>query len=254
MDEKESRRSQYKRSKNSKKIECKKTRKKMSKLHLQSMDIFETPEQCDWALKLIEDVLVLLKLLKGSNGTIDYSFAAVTFIKLRTSKPLIQSAFAVQFSEYCLKIFTSEDAHELQSIDFDALLAGADSVIGKYDKVKDSKIFIKLQKCILYALSFSIFEKLGITFNTFNYTTLEAEYVRRKHSSKADALRTILDTLLFILKKGRAIMVYGNVDVIFHSSENYEKWANNVAKIKKQSQMLTHPDISGVNEADFLAY
>lgn len=220
------------------------------KYRLQSEFRFEHDH--DWSIKLVEDVLIFLRLLQKSSSTSDYGFAAVTFAKLRTNKPLIQTQYIENIINYCEKIFSSsEEVSELQS--FDLNLDSIEEYLDQYGQLKEAPIFKKVYRCLMFVLSFSVFDKLGITFSTFNYNTLEAEALRRKFSSKPDMIHCLLDTLLFLLKRGRAIMHTGKVDVLFHSGTTYDEWAKKVDLLKQQSQMLTHPDISGLNNADFLA-
>lgn len=216
---------------------------------LQSQFRFE--QDHDWSIKLVEDVLIFLRLLQTSKKTTDYAFAAITFSKLRTSKPLIQTKYIENIVNFCSKIFTKDDELELQSIDFN--LDTVEGLLDQYSQLREAPIFKKVYKCLMYVLSFSVFEKFGIEFSSFNYNVLEAEALKRKFSSRPDMIHCLLDTLLFLVKRGRAIMHTGRIDVLFHSGNTYGEWSDKVEILKRQSEMLTHPDISGLSNADFLA-
>lgn len=254
--EKEFRRSQKNKHFSSRKQSKKKHNKKEKlakrvQYKLQSDDVNFV--QYDWTIKLVEDILTLLRMISSAKYNSDYGFAAINFIKLRTNKPIIRCEYATKLIDHCQNLFDAEEEYEMQSFDFDDYLHTTENYLNKYEEMRESKFFKKIYKCIMYSLSFSVFKKLGISFDTFNYNLMEKEMIKRKFSNRGDAIHTILDTLVFLLKQGRTIMVTGNVDNIFHSGKSYVEWYDKVQKLQRQSRMLSHPEFSGTSVADFLA-
>jgi hypothetical protein len=130
----------------------------------------------DYINKLIEDVVFLVKMLMKAKDADDYYMAIMTFVKFNTPD---------------CNLFSSKCYNRLKSF-FDALVNGfklqsledtfstCRDFMGKYEEVKNAPIFKKVYKFAMYALSMSLFDKVGVNFDLFRYSKLEAEAIKRK--------------------------------------------------------------------------
>jgi hypothetical protein len=204
-------------------------------------------ENTKYIIKLLEDVGLLMIHLTKSIGKSDYVIAIINFIKLRTDGPFVCIDFKKSLIDYFFKIFG-----ELQTQSED-IFSGARELLDRYESVCESEIFKKLYKFGMYALSFSLFEKLGVTFNTFSYSKIESEMIRKKFCKRSSLVHTLLDTLLFICERGYQCMKTGSLEPIFHSGKSYEKWFAKVQELKRNSLYMNNPEPHGLDRFSFLA-
>lgn len=106
---------------------------------------------------------------------------------------------------------------------------------------KQSPLYTKVYKFVLYALSFSLFSKAGVDFSSLGFRKVEEEAVRRKYSSRFDFAEVCADTLLYLCQTGYQIMKTGEIQPIFHSATSYEKWYLKFLSIKKQANYVHAP-------------
>lgn len=115
------------------------------------------------------------------------------------------------------------------------------SALDSFSAFKESPLYRKVYKFLLYALSFSLFEKAGVNFTTLGYRKVEEEAARKKYSSRFDFAEVCADTLLYLCETGYQIMKTGEIQPIFHSGTSYEKWYDDYCSIKKQSAYIHSP-------------
>lgn len=195
----------------------------------------------DFTVKLIEDLLILIKELYRCKSMKDFAYAATVFAKLRTEGSLlfsIKDSLTEYFESIC-----REDEFEVQS--FSDLLGSARSLLERFDEVCKSKIYKKLYRMFLYAMSFSLFDKLGVDLKFLNYTKMEKEALRKEYYIGTDFMRSVLDTLLFVCERGHQCIITGTIDPLFHSEDSYGKWCERVALIKNRQEFLSVAELHG---------
>lgn len=202
----------------------------------------------DFCVKLLEDVCLLVAQLVNSTNKVDYTIALITFVKLRNQGSLYSGSHLGCLSDYFHKVF---DSFEVQSVD--STFKSLRGYLDRYEEVRNAPVFKKLYKFAMYALSLSLFEKVGVTLDTLRYSKLEAEAVRRKYTMGADFAHTLVDTLLFLCERGYQCMKTGSMDPIYHSGSSYEKWFNKATDLKQQSALLAFPEAHGIDRFTFLA-
>jgi len=210
----------------------------------------------DWSLKLIEDIITLYilidKALKSDNVNTDILFALTTFTKLRCNSSLLNCIFLQNLVSKYNQIFSNTtNCTEIQS--FESTISDMRNLLGKYDSIKDSEFFKKIYKLIMYSMSLSIFDKLGITFTNIGYSTFEAEALKKKYTNRSDLIYTILDTFLFLCERGFQILKTGDYERIFHSANTYSDFHDQYLILKRQSVLLTNPEAHGFKESTFRA-
>jgi hypothetical protein len=171
----------------------------------------------NYILKLLEDVNLFISMLVTSSSKTQYWNAIVAFLKLRTDEALFTSANVDKFVNFFKDLFKEE--YQVQSFDFFSDVKG---YLGKYEELKRAPIFKKLYKLAMYALSYSIFSKIGLSFSLFNFSEMEAEAIKRGCTMGPDFLHTLLTTLIFICETGYQCVKTGSLDPLYHSGNSYE--------------------------------
>jgi len=203
----------------------------------------------DFIVKLMEDINVFIRLFLSSKDTAGCIYAIVSFIKFRTGKALFTQQNVIKFIQYFRDLFNDD----LQQQSFETVFASARDYLNKYDELRNAPIFKKLYKMGMYALSFSVFDAVGIDFNLFHFTTLEAEAMKRKFHMGPNFIHTMLETLLFICERGYQCIKTGSLDPIYHSGSTYEKWFEQAALLKSRGPLLGFPEAHGFTLFEFLA-
>lgn len=216
-------------------------------------------EKSDYVSKIIEDISILIRGIVFANTRADYAVAIVTYTKLRIDGPLFTpenlAAVTGMFNEHFNKLLEFFDhlfgGDDVQSSD--GVFASVRSYLDKYEEVRNAPVFKKLHKFVMYALSLSLFDKAGLSFDSLSYSKLEAEAIRRKHFVGPDLVHTIADTLLFLCERGQQCIRTGSMEPIYHSGERYEKWFDRAQELMRQSLFLSNPEPHGIDRFGFLA-
>jgi hypothetical protein len=225
-------------------------------------------EDYDWSLKLLEDITTLSYLLSESyqNNKINKCkliFAITNFIKLRSHTSLLKTIFQTKLHTYASQLFEKytattvdhendvADSMNLQS--FEENISNFRDYFDKFDSIKHSEFYKKTYKLCLYAMSLSLFDKVGLSFTNLGYSMFEAESIKKKHYLGVDFYHTLVDTLLFLCERGFQILRTGDVQHLFHSGKTYVDFLDQYNLIKRQSVLLSNPEAHGFNESSFRA-
>jgi hypothetical protein len=220
------------------------------KATLQSYDTFTLPVSCtdlisgdsSYVIKLVEDVLILVRDLYRSESKSDYILSIVTFTKLRSTKP---------FSQLLVEQWDRLMGTVLQSGDKTAFSSLRD-LLDNYPRIKVLPIFQKLYKFIMYCIGTSLFDKLGLKFNLSRFIKIEKAAIKKEYFMGPDFIHCLLDTSLFLCETGYQCMVTGSLDPIFHHETSYEKWLKDSELLKLQSRFISNPEPHGFTVFDFL--
>lgn len=198
----------------------------------------------EYIVKLVEDVLLLIRNLCRSKSKEDTAIAIVTFTKLRSSKPFV----GLLLNQWEKLMSTS-----LQSFDPTNTFASLRGLLDNYEAVKNMAIFKKLYKFLLYCLGTSLFDKLEMKFDILRFMKVEKATLKKEFYMGPDFIHCMLDTLLFLCETGYQCMSTGSLDPIFHHETTYEKWLKESELLKVQSKYLSNPEPHGFTVFDFLA-
>ncbi len=204
----------------------------------------------DFYVKLIEDVLMLIYDLKRTpkaDGSLDMravTMAAASFGNRRSDKSTLKR-LAV---DKIVKLFTSE--FEVQG--FEETIGLARECLDQYDAVLNSKMLKKIHNVAMYALSYSLFEPIGITMDSIGFGKLRQEAIKRKYYAGGDMVKCLLDTTLFVLERGYQFMKTGNMDSIFHSGKTYSEWMDKVHELIRKKDLLHNPEPFGFTECEYV--
>lgn len=215
---------------------------------LKMRNLFPAGELSTYCAKLFEDIMLLINGIVKSKSKYDYSIALITFVKLRMDGPLFSSKVLSCLTEKFLSLFES---FQVQSVE--DTFSDLRDYLSYYERVKNSPVFAKLYKFSMYAMSLSLFEKLGVTFDTFNYSKLEAEAIKRQYHMGPDFVYTLLDTVLFLCQRGYQCMVTGSLEPMYHCGSEYQKWFDEALHLKRVAAQLSFPEAHGVDRHKYLA-
>ncbi len=133
--------------------------------------------------------------------------------------------------------------------DFDTL----QDFLDRYDTIKSSPLFAKTYKFSCYALALSLFAPLGITFNLLRFDKVAEEAMRRKYHMGPDFVHSLLDTALFLTRRGYQCYQTGSIAPLFHSAEKYQQWYDQAELLIRQAHFLSNPEVHGIDRFKYLA-
>jgi len=202
--------------------------------------------------KLIEQTIWYVAMLKRSTTIVDIFFCSIGYFQMMSTKSLTQHVIESDLATYFENLFNvnpqDEEVETLQSFE---KLKDFRLFLGNYDKIKESELYIKIKKFIIYVLCKVSHDNSVFSFGSFGYTKMEEVALRRKYKSDVDLIYVILDTLTFIGEKGYEIYMTGRVDRILHNGAEYGEWADKFISLKMQfREMDQNPDFV---ESSFLA-
>ena len=201
-------------------------------------------DSLDYIHKLVEDVYILSYYLCKSTTRTECLHAIATFVKLRTNEPLTSlrnidklMTLGKRVKEKLMTFFTQ--LYPLQSDGDDSSpLSAMRGFLDNYDKFKKSKLYRVFYKFLMYALSLSLFEFAGLTFESCGYDAVQAQAIKNQHHMGVDFVHSLIETIVFICEQGQQIYTTGKFDKIFHSAARYEEWYELTAELITQSKTL----------------
>ena len=135
----------------------------------------------------------------------------------------------------------------------DNIFAEARKYLSCYEKMKETAIYKKTYKFMLYVLSLGLLEGVKIDFDSLNFSQYEANAIKQTHKPGLDMIHCFLETILFICDKGIQYFKTGNSEVFFHSGSSYERWLTKANKLIFDAKFLNNPEPHNVNRFTFLS-
>jgi len=201
-----------------------------------------SPEN-DYLIKLVEDIVIMVRSLAKAKDKGDYAFAIITFAKLRSGGSL---------TKLLVEKWEMITTMELQSGEKNSFFAGLRGLLDNYEKTKKLPIFQKLYKFLLYCVGTSLFDKLGVKFNAARFLKVEKAALKRDYNLGPDFLHCMLDTALFLCETGYQCMVTGSMQPFLHNENSYEQWHVDCELLRTQSRYISNPEPHGFTVYDFL--
>jgi hypothetical protein len=199
------------------------------------------------AVKLVEDILILVHGIMTSTGRADVTMAVVTFAKLRCQGSLLYATFNA-------KLFRRlDDLLGLHMQSTNEYFSQARQMLDNYAKARDMPIVKKFHKFAMYALSLSLFEKAGISMDNLAYSRMEQECLKQKYHMGPDFFHCVLDTLLFVCERGYQCYISGSLAPFVHSGSRYEEWFDKASELKRKAAFLGNPEEMGFSYHSFVA-
>lgn len=210
---------------------------------------FNIPNTYAEGAKLLEDCATTVYLLSRSRTLTDALVVLGSFVSSVTGKSLVHSALTSDVFKQFQDMFA--DLHPQDST-WVSQLSELRNALTKFEMVRNSTVFKKVHKLLMYVLSFGIFDKMGVTFDKLRYSRLEREAIAKEHTSTTNFLVCMLDTVLFILERGVTYMRTGRWTSMLHSGDKYEEWFDKATRVKEHAALLNDPDVHGFDEPEFV--
>jgi hypothetical protein len=233
----------------------------------------KVPEELRQHIKLLEDVGLLAHQFFRSTCLFDRYLAIVNFCKLRGARIGFASTLMyvasdifgshVMSKKEVDKVYSNLEEHVRSEVanDFkaeafeskeDNIFAEARKYLNCYEKLKETTLYKKLYKFLLYILAAGLLDKTKITFESLNFSSFEKAAIQRTHKPGIDMFHCILDTICFVCDRGMQYFHTGNPEVIFHSGNAYDKWVKDVDILIRNSRLLGDAQAHGINKFAFL--
>lgn len=189
-------------------------------------------------VKLSEDVLVMLLMLSKARTRMDTVGAFAVFAKLRVSGSLTLGAFrsALLLALDWFFAPTAEQALELGDIR---------KVLDSYSDFKHSALAERLHCFMLFAIGYSIFDKVGMKVDVLKLKTVAEAAKDRGAWKSTDFAYLVLETTQFICERGVQCYKLGSLQPMFHSTRTHDAWINQCDKLKLWSSCLGNPEPHG---------
>jgi hypothetical protein len=126
-------------------------------------------------------------------------------------------------------------------------------LLDRFDSFKTSQTYAKFYKFGAYALALSIFAPLGITFDLFRFDKVAQEAMKKKYHMGPDFIHSMLDTALFLVRRGYQCYQTGSILPMFHSGDRYQAWFDEAEKLQRQANFLSNPAAHGLDRFKFMA-
>ncbi len=217
------------------------------RLRLQSGQFSLRPnltEDQDYIVKLVENILTCVRLLSKAKDKEDCALAIAVFAQCRANRSLV-SVLTEKWDDIM--------SFSLQSGQVQNTFQSLRDILSKYEIVKKLPIFTKIYRFLLYCVGTSLFEKMGIEFDTKKFLKVEKATIKKEYYMGPDFIHCVLDTILFVSETGYQCMVTGSIDPIFHHESTYEKWIQEGEVLRVQSKYISNPEPHGFTVFDFLS-
>lgn len=207
--------------------------------------------QYDHIVAILENVVLLVYGLSTATSTTQRMVALANFAKGAHSDFPFDLAAAILLRDLYKGLFKEEE--KTLATQSGSFLQNARVTLDNYEKLKASPLYEKLYKFGMYALSLSLFSKMGVTMDALKLTEVAQGAIKAKYHMGPDFIHCCLDTLLFISERGLQCVHTGKLDCLFHSSSTYEEWFDRATEVARKSQFLSNPDAVGVDRYSILA-
>ncbi len=188
------------------------------------------------AYHIAETLMLFIYDLSRSKTKTDIFVSVGRFLREHYQGVLLQDA-TEKIKDCFVQIF--HNPNNLQSEDnvFEYLRDYLDN----FDMLKQSPMYKKIYRFIMYILSYTLFRDKNCTYESFGYTAMEAAAMRLKFHAGPDMVYTILDTITFLGEKGFEIYKNGFSIGLLQSSSKYEKFiteCNEIMDITRNMNQL----------------
>ncbi len=193
----------------------------------------------------LERIFYLLYDLSRANNTGDVGFAVARAVHTIMEGKIMERC--IKNIDTAVKILFSLDLQSNNNDDEPFFMKIRD-MLENYVMWKDSPLFKKLYKLIMYIVSFFLFKDPDCTYESYGYTRLEVEILKRNYNSKGDFMFTLIDTITFLCEKGYQVYKDGYSSSIFHSSSKYVEFHKKCQSIIERSHFLNQTEALDENE------
>lgn len=122
-----------------------------------------------------------------------------------------------------------------------------------YKNLKGSKCYTKVYRFFMYAMSLSLFSKVGIDMDVLRFEPVAQAAIKAKYHMGEDFIITMLDTMVFVCKRGYQCYVTGSLVPLYHSSDKYQEWIDEAELMTRRAAQLCNAQAHGFDKFSYLA-
>ncbi len=206
----------------------------------------------DPMVKLAEDVMILIYSITSASSSLGRYIAIVNYAKLRNRDINLVLLIAQLADDVFSLKCTNTNGPEIQGAE--EILSQMRMCLDGVEEIGESPMYKKLSKFGMYVLANDLFPVLGLSFEKFDYSELEAAAIKRKHKLNGTFLYHLVDMLVFLAEKGIQCYKLGRLDPLIHNTKAYQQWYDKAMELKRNSQFTSNPEVvPGFKLQQFLA-
>lgn len=215
---------------------------------------FKLSEAADEVMDLLESLTIFAYQIFRSRNAGDKLAALASFAKyFHAHQALEVGAVLIALQSAWKYFFTDQtsdlEVQALEEFSFQSIR----EFLEQYNVIKHSKLFEKLYKFMMYALSLSMFDKIGLDLDFLKYDKLAQAAIKKEYHLGPDLIYTFLDTILFMCERGQQCVKTGSLQPLFHSELKYQQWFDSAEKLNRQAHFLSNPSVHGIDRFAYLA-
>lgn len=203
---------------------------------------------------MIEGALIFMYQLFQARSPMDRAVAFAAYARSQGHIIMDVGAFIVALDAAWAHLSPCNELSDMETQAFEfPTMPDFRTFLDHFDAFRSSKIYEKLYKFTMYALSFSLFQPVGVDFDYLKFDKVAAEAIRSKHHFGVDFIYTMCDTILFICERGYQCFQSGSILPMFHSEMKYQDWYDRAQKLSRQSVFMSNPKVHGIDRFAFLS-
>lgn len=196
----------------------------------------------DKVIKRMESCALFAYQLSRCDGLVDCTVAITVFIS-----SLFECSLTSSISSRMVDFFHKVFSHDPEDIEFNpqSMEEFFDNFRDKLDfttSLVDLPIMKKMHRFLMFALSNSLLESFGISFDSIGYSKFEAEALRRSYSSRFGLWHSLLDAMSLFCRQFVSAIKTQSFEPFFHSTTTYDAWVTLAFKLKRQERFLSNPE------------
>lgn len=117
----------------------------------------------------------------------------------------------------------------------------------------DHPILVKIRNVFHYILALCLLKRFNIDYDTFMFSKAQKEASLKEHSSIGGFVMSVIEGALYIVERVYDVCRTGSWNALLHNGEDYQRWAEDVYRIKEDSFKLHNPEASGFSYHDFMS-
>lgn len=199
----------------------------------------------DGITKSFDAAMFLYAQLVRARDLTDISLALAVYINTINTKSvtsIFRDAIASTF-EACFAVSDTE----MRPQSLEEFIDGFQEKLDFTASICDIPILKKMHKFLMYALSHSILDRVGLTFDFIGYTDLEAKAIAKAHANKWGMWHSLLDAMCTICKQIIVCVKTKSLSPLLTSSSAADTWLTQVYKLKRQERFISNPEPHGFN-------
>lgn len=198
-----------------------------------------------------EATYLVIQTLKKARDVEDIVLALSQFWIAFTKKSIASLALNLfDKASELIAILTQNNDGEVQS-DYNPFIEFR-KIISSTEQHWSHPLLIKLRSLFHYLLSYSILDKMGITYDQFWFSKAEIEASKKQHSSKYGFIMSILDGTSYILERVYDCYLTNSWSPLLHNASSYGRWADEIFQIKEDAMKMHNPGACGVEYHSYI--